>query len=126
MKLSVKGLMWAAAFGFALLVAVVGVLNMLFPGYGADYLKILTAFYPGYKATGAIVDLIIGVVYAFVDGFICGLIFAWLYNAFTGKGKKAAPRRAAARRAAPKKRPAAKKKRPAAKKKKAATKKRKR
>jgi hypothetical protein len=123
MRLSVKGLAWAAAFGSAILVAVVGVLNMLFPGYGADYLRFLTGFYPGYKASGAIVDLIIGVVYAFVDGLICGLIFAWLYNGFTGK-PKAAPRRAAARRAAPKRKAAAKK-RPA-KKKKAAAKKRKR
>jgi hypothetical protein len=123
MRLSVKGLMWAAAFGSAILVAVVGVLNMLFPGYGADYLKMLTAFYPGYQASGTIVDLIIGVVYAFVDGLICGLIFAWLYNGFTGK-RKAAPRRAAVRRPAAKRRPA--KKRPAAKKRKAPTKKRKR
>jgi uncharacterized membrane protein YeaQ/YmgE (transglycosylase-associated protein family) len=126
MRLSVKGLMWAAAFGSAILVAVVGILNILFPGYAAEYLKILSAFYPGYKASGNILDLIVGVVYAFVDGLICGVIFAWLYNGFTGK-KAAAPRRAAARRSAPKakKRPVAKKK-PAAKKKKAAAKKRKR
>ena len=123
MRLSVKGLMWAAAFGSAILVAVVGVLNMLFPGYAADYLKMLTAFYPGYCASGTIVDLIVGVVYAFVDGLICGLIFAWLYNGFTGK-RKAAPRRAAARRAAPKRKPA--RKRPAPKKKRAPAKKRRR
>ncbi|OGP53790.1 MAG: hypothetical protein A2Y65_12585 [Deltaproteobacteria bacterium RBG_13_52_11] len=125
MKLSVKGLTWAAAFGSLLAFAVVGVLNIFFPGYGGDYLNLMMTFYPGYNATWAIKDVIIGAVYVFVDGLICGLIFALLYNLFTGKGKKAAPRRAAARRAAPKKRTAAKK-RPAAKKKKAAGKKRKR
>jgi hypothetical protein len=136
MKLSVRGLMLATGFGWALAIAVVGVLNILFPGYAVDYLKIVSSLYPWYKATqpGTTSDLIIGVVAAFIDGLICGLIFALLYNLFTGKGKKAAPRRAAARRApakkrrpaAKKKRPAAKKKRPAAKKKRPAAKKRRR
>jgi hypothetical protein len=126
--------MFAAGFGWALTLAVVGVLNILFPGYAADYLKIVSALFPWYKATGTTADLVIGVVAAFIDGLICGLIFALLYNLFTGKGKKAAPRRAAARRApakkrrpaAKKRRPAAKKKRPAAKKKRPAAKKRRR
>ena len=132
MKLSVKGLMFALAFGWALVIAVVGVLNILFPGYAAEYLKIVSGLYPWYKANGTPVDLIYGIVTAFVDGLVCGLIFALLYNLFTGKGKKAAPRRAAARRAAPRKRAGKKrggkkrggKKRPA--RKKAASKKRRR
>jgi hypothetical protein len=123
MRLKVIGLMFAAAFCWALALAVVGVLNILFPGYGAEYLKIIASVYPWYKATGAVEDLIYGIVTAFVDGLICGLIFALLYNLFAGKGKKAAPRRAAARRAPARKRPAAKKKRPAAKKKRPAAKK---
>jgi hypothetical protein len=109
----------------------------LYPGYAVDYLKIIVSLYPWYKATGATTDLIYGIVTAFVDGLICGVIFALLYNLFTGKGKKAAPRRAAARRAAPRRRPAAKKrparrraaakkKRPAAKKRRPAAKKRRR
>ena len=137
MRLSVRGLMFALAFGWALVIAVVGVLNILYPGYAVDYLKIIVSLYPWYKATGATTDLIYGIVTAFVDGLICGLIFALLYNLFTGKGKKAAPRRAAARRAAPRRRPAAKKrparrraaakkKRPAAKKRRPAAKKRRR
>jgi hypothetical protein len=117
MRLSVRGLMLALAFFWALVIAVVGVLNILYPGYGADYLKIIISLYPWYKATGTTTDLIYGIVTAFVDGLIFGLIFALLYNLFTGKGKKAAPRRAAARRAPARKRPAAKKRRPAAKKK---------
>jgi len=127
MKLSVKGLMFASGIGWALVVLVVGVLNMIFEGYGEAYLNMLAAPFPWYEATAEIVDLIIGIVWALVVGGICGIIFAWLYNGFSGGGKKkkkAAPKRAAAKRpAAKKKRPAAKKKRPAAKKK-AASKKR--
>jgi hypothetical protein len=88
----------------------------------------IVSLYPWYKATGTTIDLVYGIATAFVDGLICGLIFALLYNLFTGKGKKAAPRRAAARRAparrraAARKRPAAKRKRPAAKRKRPAAK----
>ena len=39
MKLSVKGLMFAAGIGWALIVLVVGILNMIFEGYGAAYLQ---------------------------------------------------------------------------------------
>ena len=126
MKLSVKGLMLATGIGWALVIAVVGVFNIyLVPGYAADYLALIGALYPWYNATGTIGDLIIGVVVSFIDGLICGLIFALLYNAFAGKGKK---KRAAPKRAAAKKRPAAKKKagakkKPAAKKKAGAKKK---
>jgi hypothetical protein len=128
MRLSVRGLMFALAFFWALVIAVVGALNILYPGYAADYLKMIVSLYPWYKATGTTIDLAYGIVTALVDGLICGLIFALLYNLFTGKGKKAAPRRAAARRAparrraAARKRPAAKRKRPAAKRKRPAAK----
>jgi hypothetical protein len=123
MKLSVKGLMFAAGIGWALIVLVVGILNMIFEGYGAAYLQTLAAPFPWYNASGGVVDLIIGIVWALVVGGICGIIFAWLYNAFAGK--KAARRRAAARRPAPKKKAAPKKKKAAPKKKKAAPKKKK-
>jgi hypothetical protein len=122
MKLSVRGMMFAVAFFWAVALAVVGVLNILYPGYGADYLRNVTALYPWYKATGTPIDLIYGVVSVFVAGLFCGLIFVLLYNLFAGKGKKAAPRRAAARRAPARKRPAAKRKRPTAKRKRPAAK----
>ena len=128
MKLSVKGLMFASGIGWALIALVMGVLNMIFEGYGEAYLNVLAAPFPWYEATGNIVNLIIGIVWTLVVGGICGIIFALLYNAFAGTGKKkkkAAPKRAAAKRpAAKKKKPAAKKKKPAAKKKTASKKKR--
>jgi hypothetical protein len=124
MKLSVKALMFASGIGWALIVLVMGVLNMIFAGYGEAYLKTLAAPFPWYDASGGVGDLIIGIVWTLIVGGICGWIFALLYNAFVGK--KATPKRAAARRPAPKKKKAApKKKKAAPKKKKAAPKKKK-
>ena len=127
MKLSVKGFAWGAAFFSLLAYVVVGIINIFSPGYGAEYFNMAQSFYPGYAGTWAnVTEVILGGVYFFVDGLICGFIFALLVNLFVGKGKKAAPRRAAAKRpAAKKKKPAAKKKKPAAKKKKPAAKKKK-
>ena len=41
-------------------------------------LEIIKSIYPGYSVS--ILGAFIGLVYAFVDGIICGFIFAWLYN----------------------------------------------
>ena len=121
MKLSVKGLMFASGIGWALIALVMGVLNMIFEGYGESYLNALAAPFPWYEASGEIGDLIIGIVWTLVIGGICGVIFALLYNAFAGK--KAAPKRAAAKKRPAAKKKAAAKKKPAAKKKAAAKKK---
>ncbi len=103
MKLSVKALMFASGIGWGLVLLIVGVLNMIFEGYGKAYLDPVAGVFVWYDVSGSIGDLIVGIVWALVVGGVCGIIFALLYNAFVGK--KAAPKRAAA-----KKRPAAKKK----------------
>lgn len=86
MKLNVKamafgiGIVWGAA------VLLTGIANLLWTGYGAIFLQCMASVYPGYKASGSIGDLIIGVAYAVVDGGIFGLLLAWLYNRFLTKG----------------------------------------
>lgn len=109
MKLSVKALMFASGIGWALIVLVMGILNMIFAGYGEAYLASLAAPFPWYNASGGVGDLIIGIIWALIVGGVCGIFFALLYNAFVGK-KKAAPKRAPARKkSAPKKKTATKK-----------------
>jgi hypothetical protein len=88
MKLSVKGLTIATALAWALGMLVVGILNLISPGYCGEYLKIIASVYPGFKASGTFLDVIVGVLYALVDGAICGFVFALLYNAFAGKAPK--------------------------------------
>ena len=88
MKLSVKGLTIASAIAFALGMLVVEILNLISPGFAAESLKIVASVYPGYKASGTCFDVIVGILYALLDGAICGFVFALLYNAFVGKAPK--------------------------------------
>lgn len=86
MKLNLKafaltaGILWAAA------MLLTGLANLIWSGYGVAALQMMASVYPGYHANGTIFDLIMGVLYALVDGAIAGLVFGWLYNTFVGKG----------------------------------------
>jgi ABC-type phosphate transport system permease subunit len=85
MKLNLKALVLTAGIVWALAVFLVGILNLIWSGYGVAFLKLIASVYPGYHASSSIGDLIVGTLYAFVDGAICGLVFGWLYNVFVGK-----------------------------------------
>jgi hypothetical protein len=82
MKLNVK----AAALTGAVLtggtVLVVGILNLIFPTYGADFLRVMASIYPGFCDSGGFGNVIVGTLYGLLDGAIGGAIVAWLYNLF--------------------------------------------
>lgn len=82
MKFSPRGLAVASAilWGFAMLV--VGLANLIWGGYGQQFLQMMSSVYPGYHATRSIVEVIVGTLYGAVDGLIGGVVFAWLYNQF--------------------------------------------
>ena len=69
-------ILWAGA------VFIVGLANLIWPGYGKAFLLMLASIYPGYKASGLFGDMIAGSLYALVDGAIMGLILGGLYNLF--------------------------------------------
>ena len=81
MKLNIKALAIAsgAIWGSAMLM--VGLANMMWPGYGAAFLEVVSSLYPGYEP-GGFGQAINGTLYAVVDGAIGGAIFAWIYNLF--------------------------------------------
>lgn len=66
------GILWGGGLFLATLWA-------LFAG-GGEHLILLRKFYLGYAIS--IPGAIIGLVWAFVDGFIGGWLLAWLYNRF--------------------------------------------
>ncbi len=82
MKLDIKalaltfGLLW----GVAMLLT--GIANLIFPGYGQEFLNVMRSIYPGYAATADIGQIGIGTIYGLVDGAIGGALLAWLYNRF--------------------------------------------
>jgi len=85
MRLNLKAMTLTAGVIWALAVFLTGIANLIWVGYGNAFLKIMASIYPGYDADGSFGDVIIGTLYAFADGAVCGLIFGWLYNLFAGK-----------------------------------------
>ena len=73
------GILWGGA------VFLTGLMNLLFSGYGDPFLRVMASLYPGYHAKGTLSDLVVGTLYALVDGLISGLIFGGLYNLLAGK-----------------------------------------
>lgn len=80
MKLNLKAVAAAFAILWAAVVLLVGVANLVWPGYGKSFLLMLASIYPGYAASGALGDVIVGSLYALVDAAILGFVFGWLYN----------------------------------------------
>lgn len=83
MKLCTCTFAIAAAILWSLAVLLVGLANLQWPSYGQEFLAVVASIYPGYKATGVgsgIGNVVVGALYALLDGFVGGLVFAWLYN----------------------------------------------
>jgi len=79
MRMISAGLLWGGC------ILLLGILNSVVPPFGSSILQAISSVYPGYHASGAIGDVLVGAVYAAVDGAIAGLVLAWLYNAFAGR-----------------------------------------
>lgn len=82
MKLSLKASMLAAGIFWALTVSFVGFVNFLWPSYGRAFLDMVSSVYPGYKVAGTFGSVIVGTLYALLDGALLGALFSWLYNCF--------------------------------------------
>ena len=80
MKFSVKGLAVAGGLGWGGSVLLVGLLNLVWPSYGVAFLELASSIYPGYESMSGFGGVIVGTIYALVDGAVMGVIFAWLYN----------------------------------------------
>jgi hypothetical protein len=89
MKLNIKafcltiGIIWAVA------VFLVGIANLIWSGYGGSFLQLLASIYPGYDASPSFGSVIVGTLYALLDGLVLGLVIAWLYNLFAGRAQAA-------------------------------------
>ena len=68
------GLSWGAA------ILIVGLANLIWPGYGRVFLDVVASIYPGYHPGSGAGSVITGTLYAMVDGAIGGAVFGWLYN----------------------------------------------
>jgi len=73
------GIIW----GFTVLLAT---WLLLYLGSSGVTISTLSKFYIGYSFSWA--GGLIGLLWGFVDGFVCGVIIAWLYNLFNKKFSK--------------------------------------
>ncbi len=84
MKLSVGGLTVTLALLWGGGVLFCGIANLIWPSYGVAFLQLVSSIYPGYHATRSLGSIVVGTLYALLDGAVCGLLFGWLYNRFAG------------------------------------------
>ena len=73
------GVFWGAA------ILLVSLANLIWQGYGVALLDLAASVYPGYQPGTGIGSVIVGTLYALVDGAVAGAIFAWLYNFAAGR-----------------------------------------
>lgn len=85
MRLSVKAAAGAGALLTGGSVLFFGILNLIFPAYAEAFLRLVASIYPGYHYPSGFGGVIVGTIYALVDGAIGGLLVAWLYNLFLPK-----------------------------------------
>jgi hypothetical protein len=85
MQMSVKAFAIACGITFALAMLVGGIMALIWPEWGARFMNLAGALYPGVGGV-AFGSVIVATLYALVDGAIFGAIFAWLYNRFAGAG----------------------------------------
>lgn len=79
MKLSIKGLALTSGIMWGAVMLLVGLGHVMW-NYGAGFLQVMDSLYPGYTYGGGIGSVLVGTIYALVDGAICGAVFAYLYN----------------------------------------------
>jgi hypothetical protein len=77
MKLSVKALALTSGILWGVFVCL-ATLWLLVMGYEGRLISQLDHFYLGY--TFSVAGAFVGLAWGFVDGAVCGAIFAWLYN----------------------------------------------
>jgi hypothetical protein len=84
MKLDIKALGAAAAIGWGGCFFLVGLANIVWPGYGDAWLELGRSIYPGYSGPGGFGSVIVVTLYALLDGAVAGVVLGWLYNMFAG------------------------------------------
>lgn len=80
MRLDTKALAIAGALLWGGAVLLVGLAQMIWPGYGRAFLETMASVYPGWAGPGGFGALVVGTLYAALDGAVCGLVLGWLYN----------------------------------------------
>jgi hypothetical protein len=80
MRLSIKGTAIAAGLLWGGALLLVGLINLARPGYGTNFISMMSSVYPWFHSTHTFASVVIGTIDGFIDGAIAGCLFGWLYN----------------------------------------------
>ncbi len=80
MRLSTKALAIVSAALWGGCMFFVGLAHLVFPAYGAEFLRAMSSVYPGYNAAPTLSSLLIGTIWGIADGAAGGYVAAWLYD----------------------------------------------
>ncbi len=89
MRLSLKGMTIAAGLLWGGAILFLGLINLVRPTYGANFLQAISSVYPWFHASRSFVDVVIGTLDALIDGAVAGFLLAWLYNLSLASRKEA-------------------------------------
>lgn len=87
MRVSLRAITLSSAILWGLAMLLVGLVHMVEPAYGREFLRLMSSIYPGADTSPTLARVLIGTVYGFADGAIAGFIFGLLYGAFIGGAK---------------------------------------
>jgi hypothetical protein len=87
--MKIKAITGALAIVWGATMLIVGLLNLAFPVYGAEFLRTMSSVYPGFHDSRTIWQVLFGTAYGFVDGAIGGFFLGLLYRWFAGKREEA-------------------------------------
>jgi hypothetical protein len=85
MNVSLKAISLSSAVLWGSAILLVGLIHMVRPSYGGEFLRIISSVYPGADTTPTIGPVLVGTVYGLLDGAFAGLFFGWLYRVFTSR-----------------------------------------
>lgn len=88
MRLSTKAMALAFGFLWGSGLLLVGLINLMYPSYGADFLRGMSSIYPGFFHTRDFADVLMGTLYGLIDGAVAGWLLGWLYNAFAAHSQQ--------------------------------------
>jgi len=83
MRFSLKAVALTGALLWGGAIFLVGVLNLVAPNYGINFLQLTSSVYPGFHDSHTIGSVLMGTVDGLIDGAVGGLLFACLYNWFS-------------------------------------------
>jgi hypothetical protein len=83
MRLSIRAFTLAGAATFAIVMLLMGIVALIKPVWGAEFMAIVAVIHPGVEGV-AIGSVLISTIYAAVHGAFTGALFAWLHNRLLG------------------------------------------